>query len=185
MKNSLRKIISGISLLELLICLAILALIYLVASPSLTQLSAQLEYRNLFSAFQQQIHAARNQALISNQDVVICSSSDMLNCKKQQWAIGLIVYIDLNKDRQRNNNEIIISHLNPEIKYGSLIWYGNASHPDQIVFQSDTGLPRGSNGRFRYCNFYNTHLNLDLQLSQMGHFRSTPTTACESVKTLY
>jgi len=115
MKNSLRKIISGISLLELLICLAILALIYLVASPSLTQLSAQLEYRNLFSAFQQQIHAARNQALISNQDVVICSSSDMLNCKKQQWAIGLIVYIDLNKDRQRNNNEIIISHLNPEI----------------------------------------------------------------------
>lgn len=184
MKYPTKKIISGVSLIELIICLSIIALIYFLATPYFSQLQAMFEYRNLYSSIQQQIQAARSQALISNQDTVICSSRDLVHCEKQQWATGMIVYTDLNKDRQRNNNEVIISRLSPEIKSGTLTWLGNATHPDQIVFQADTGLPRGSNGRFRYCSFYRSQFNLDLQLSQMGHLRSTTTVDCGSGKTL-
>lgn len=185
MKYNIKKIISGMSLIEVMLCLSIATMIYFLATPYFKQLQASFESRNLYSAIQQQIQAARHQALISNQDMVICSSSDLIYCEKQQWAAGLIVYTDLNKDRQRNNNELIISHLAPQIKYGTFTWLGNATHPDQIVFQADTGLPRGSNGRFRYCSFDHPQFNLDLQLSQMGHLRGTATVDCGSGKTLY
>lgn len=168
----------GLSLLELLITLTIISILLFITVPSLTHYRARQEYQHLYYAIHQQIQIARNQAVISNQDVVICSSNDLLHCQNKQWATGLLVYIDVNKDRQLNSNDVIISRLTTAIQFGSLNWYGNASHPEQLVFQSDTGLPRGSNGRFRYCSFKDPKLHIDLQLSQMGHLRNSPTQAC-------
>lgn len=168
----------GLSLLELLITLMIISVFVLIAVPSFSHYRARLEYQNLYYAIHQQIQIARSQALISHQDVVICSSNDLIHCQNKQWSTGLLVYIDINKDRLLNPDEIIISRLDTDLKFGNLNWYGNASHPEQLVFQSDTGLPRGSNGRFRYCSLSHSNLHVDLQLSQMGHLRSSPTEAC-------
>lgn len=169
----------GLSLLELIITLTIICILLLITVPSFSRYRAQLEYQNLYYVIQQQIQIARSQALISNQDVVICSSQDLIHCQNKQWSTGLLIYIDVNKDRQLNQDEIVISRLDTAMKFGRLDWYGNATHPEQLVFQADTGLPRGSNGRFRYCSFKDSKLNLDLQLSQMGHLRSSPVEICE------
>ena len=148
----------GLSLLELIITLTIICILLLITVPSFSRYRAQLEYQNLYYVIQQQIQIARSQALISNQDVVICSSQDLIHCQNKQWSTGLLIYIDVNKDRQLNQDEIVISRLDTAMKFGRLDWYG---------------------GRFRYCSFKDSKLNLDLQLSQMGHLRSSPVEICE------
>ena len=141
----------GLSLLELIITLTIICILLLITVPSFSRYRAQLEYQNLYYVIQQQIQIARSQALISNQDVVICSSQDLIHCQNKQWSTGLLIYIDVNKDRQLNQDEIVISRLDTAMKFG----------------------------RFRYCSFKDSKLNLDLQLSQMGHLRSSPVEICE------
>ncbi|MDQ8935502.1 GspH/FimT family pseudopilin [Acinetobacter rudis] len=177
-RNPNHKIDQGITLLELMACLSMIIVMYFLSIPFFNKIAAQLEAKNISSLIQQQLHLARNQAFISNQDLIICASNNLIHCDQQQWAQGLIVYIDRNKDRQLNKNEHIISHLEMNIKYGTFNWYGNSTHKTQIVFQSDTGLPRGSNGRFRYCSQINPHLSFDLILNQMGHLSHIPTKAC-------
>lgn len=126
----------------------------------------------------QHIRFAQTQAELKQQDVVICSSQDLQHCQDQQWNNGLMIYIDRNKDRNLTNDEDIVLRLKTDIQYGKLSWLGNATHQQQLVFQGDTGLPRGSNGRFRYCSFYNAQFNLDLILSPMGHLRKISKQIC-------
>lgn len=108
----------------------------------------------------------------------MCSSSDSQQCADHQWDKGIIIFSDVNKNKQRDASEIIYKKILTDIQYGTLAWKGGASNIETITFQSDTGLPRGSSGAFYYCSFKHPHNHRYIPISQMGHTRIEHTTKC-------
>lgn len=177
MKSQLKLSRYGFSLIELLVCMAVIAILSSFALPSFQQIRAQQEFKSIQSLLQQQINSARSHALTVQQDIVICAAPDMHTCANAQWQQGMLLYIDQNQNRKLDVGETVLSYSPTQLKYGNLSWHGNATHPHQIVFQSDHGLPRGSQGSFRYCSQYPA-LNHDFQLGGMGHLGTIASTQC-------
>ncbi|TCM68104.1 type IV fimbrial biogenesis protein FimT [Acinetobacter calcoaceticus] len=172
------KKIKGFTLLELLVCLSIIAIIIVYAQPSFHHIGARQELSNLQHVIQQHINMARSHAITVHSDVVMCASANLEYCQNNQWHHGILLYIDRNKNRQLDVNETVLTATATQLKYGSFAWHGNASHPNTVVFQSDSGLPRGSIGSFRYCSFQHPEFSQDFPIGMMGHLRSIESTKC-------
>lgn len=168
----------GMTLLELLIVMSLIAMISLLAIPHFQEYRARHEYTQLFHLLRSHIYLARSHALITQHTVVLCSSSDLKQCGQNQWQHGILLYVDRNNNRQRDDDETIISTAATQLKYAQLTWHGNASHPHNVVFQSDSGLPRGSMGHFLYCHSTDPALQHALPLGAMGHLHSISTNQC-------
>lgn len=156
----------GLSLLELLIIIAILTIISFYALPFFHQLQANRESKNTNHLLTIYIQKSKTDALLLQKNVTLCPTADGLTCSSN-WNQGFMSFVDTNKNRQREKSERILHQVEYALKYGSLQWRGTLGI-QSLTFQSDTGLPRGSNGSFYYC----THilpLSFQLKLSAMGH----------------
>jgi type IV fimbrial biogenesis protein FimT len=119
---------AGFSLLELLVALAIVAAT-LISAPSLARLLAQhrvsTEINNLFT----HVYLARSETLRRGVNVVLCRSSDGLNCSAEaRWHDGWIVFEDRNDNKQRDEGESIIRaqqalHPHLQLRYGTTTDY--------------------------------------------------------------
>ena len=100
---------TGLTLLELLTALAIIAILLAAATPSLQQ--QQLKYRldaesrRLFTDMQ----FARMRAITHRQAVVICPDQGNGSCANSPtWHAGWFVFADQNRDQERQTDEPII-----------------------------------------------------------------------------
>lgn len=168
----------GFTLVELLTTLSLIGVILSFAVPSFFHYRSRHEFSQLVYLMRSQIYLARSHALSTHNTVVLCSSLDLQHCTQQQWHRGILLYVDSNNNRQRDENEAVISSTYTNLKYGHFTWHGNASHPHTVVFQSDSGLPRGSMGHFSYCHFKDNALQQDLPLGAMGLLHAIPATQC-------
>ncbi|WP_425919240.1 GspH/FimT family pseudopilin [Acinetobacter sp. TSRC1-2] len=160
---------NGFTLIELIITLAIIAIIVSIALPYFHETMARQEIKNITNKLISSIQLAKSHAVIHHTNVVLCPSQNKLSCQARHWNSGFIVFLDSNKNRQVDADEKIISTESTELKYGSLDWRGTLNTPS-LTFQAENGLPNGSNGSFYYCsNYQQTHNKI--LLSRMGHAR--------------
>lgn len=87
---------SGLTLVELLVAISILAILVSLAVPNMSD-SAQrsaikAEHRNYLGG----LHYARNEAITRNKLISICPSVNSVNCDgtSNDWSFGFIVFID-------------------------------------------------------------------------------------------
>lgn len=87
------KIIKGFTLVELMVTIAVLAIIATLAAPNLSQILKNTKVKtssgDIFNFLQQ----ARTEAVRLGKTVTICGSSDGTNCltaNKTNWSTGLI-----------------------------------------------------------------------------------------------
>ncbi|WP_407305727.1 GspH/FimT family pseudopilin [Acinetobacter sp.] len=159
----------GFTLVELIVTLAILAIMMTMALPYFHDIMAKQEIKNITHKLISSIQLAKSHAAIHHTNVVICPSQNKINCQASYWNSGFIVFLDTNKNRQVDTQEKIIYTESTELKYGNLDWRGTLSIPS-LTFQASNGLPNGSNGSFYYCSTYQqTHYKI--LLSRMGHTR--------------
>ena len=142
---------NGFTLVELIVTLAIFAILATIALPYFQEIRAKQEVNDTTNKLISTIHLAKSQALLYHSNVVLCPSQNNLNCQTNQWTAGLLVFLDSNKNRQIDTGEKIIYTESTNLKYGHLDWRGTLSAPS-LTFQAENGLPIGSNGSFYYCS---------------------------------
>ena len=169
---------SAFTLFELIICIALLAIITTIAIPFYHDSKERLEVAHVFPSLKQNIDFAKNTALTYHSDVVICASENLNSCQNNMWHKGMITFSDLNKNKKLDPQEQIFSVVATNVKYGHLKWNGNVSNLHSITFQGDTGLPRGAMGAFHYCHFKKTQNSQYLPLGMMGILRKESNATC-------
>ncbi|MDM3871262.1 GspH/FimT family pseudopilin [Porticoccus sp. W117] len=84
---------AGFTLIELMVTVAILAILVAVAVPAMTSFMNSNRLTAHTSALKQAIQYARSEAVAKNQNVSVCASSDGATCTGA-WNQGWIVRLD-------------------------------------------------------------------------------------------
>ena len=92
----------GFTVIELMIVLSIIAVLIVVAAPSMRTMIISNQLRSVSGDLQSDMSIARSEASKLSQRVVICASSDQDTCTSgSAWSAGWIVFVDANNNGQR------------------------------------------------------------------------------------
>lgn len=108
MGNDLKKA-SGFSLIELMVTIAIIAILLAIADPSYKYITNSNRIAGEVNGLLGDLQYARAEAINEGLNVVVCASSDNSSCAgTSDWKIGWIVFADLNSNGSRDNDEAVL-----------------------------------------------------------------------------
>lgn len=103
-KRLLMKRIHGFTLIELMVTLAIAAILLTMGVPSFVTLIKDNRLTAQVNEFVASVNYARSEAIKRGLSIRVCSSSNGASCNGgTNWAQGWIVWIDLNGNGNFNN----------------------------------------------------------------------------------
>jgi type IV fimbrial biogenesis protein FimT len=88
----------GFTLIELMVTIAILAILITVAAPPLTALTMNAAMTGNTNDLMTALQLARSEAVTRGMPVVLCTSNTGTTCTNSQWQEGWIVVVDSNGD---------------------------------------------------------------------------------------
>ncbi len=136
----------GFTLFEILIVLAVTAILMSLATPSFYAFSAQSKSKATVQKLSGLVRLARNKAVNHQSSILLCPSENGLVCG-QNWQEGVLIFEDKNNDKQLNNTETLVHFQSPLIDHGSIRW--SALH-NYLSFSGE-GISGNSAGSFIYC----------------------------------
>ncbi len=90
----------GFTLLELMVTLAVVAILATVAAPSFTSLIKSNQVSSMRDNLASSIKLARSEAVVVKTLVTICASSNQSSCSgNTRWDLGWIIFTDANNDQ--------------------------------------------------------------------------------------
>ncbi|WP_448549104.1 GspH/FimT family pseudopilin [Thalassotalea fusca] len=140
----------GITLIELLICLSILAILIAIALPNYGSFLAKQRANNEIRQLQRLLLLARNQAIHNEQYITVCPLDNTLACTSE-WQNELSVFFDTNKNKQldETQGEYVIRQKDAIPSIDSLKY---AKGRTALVYAPTGRLAIwGGNGTFKYC----------------------------------
>ncbi|MGE8500103.1 MAG: GspH/FimT family protein [Pseudomonas sp.] len=135
MRNPLQR---GYTLFDLLVTLALIALLAAIAAPNLTQLVESNRQHALLGELQRSLQEARARAILEGRTIEICAYSTGEQCG-EDWNKGWILRASRTKE--------ILSVKQSTRSEGTLRWSGYST---TIRFRPNGTSPTG-NGRFTLC----------------------------------
>ena len=139
---------AGLSLLELLFTLAVAAISAAIAVPNFQDWLARQRLVAQTNSLIRDLHFSRNTSITSGADVLMCESSNRSSCTLQpDWRAGWIVFADRNGNRQRDQDESILTINTGFI--GSIKFKAAGRYGYRNVVYRPTG--RAKNGTFTLC----------------------------------
>ncbi len=145
----MHKLQSAFTLTELVISLGILSIVASIAMPYFNNVMAAQESQRIPTLLMLHIQTARHTALIYHNNVVICPTSNFTDCTSD-WNTGVLMFIDLNRNRRHDINEQVLEQTALDLKYGQLTWRGSLGI-QSIALKPSSGSALGSMGSFYYC----------------------------------
>lgn len=82
---------TGFTLIELMVVVALVAILAMLATPSWTEMRIRNALRSSVNDFTSSLQFARSEAVRLNNPVTICPSSDGVNCTDTGYNLGWIV----------------------------------------------------------------------------------------------
>ena len=164
----------GFNLVELIVTIAILAIILMIATPYILTQLASMEARRIASQIDTTLTLAKAESHIRRQDLLVCLSNGGGLCHRDSFQ-KLLLFSDKNNN---NNFDVGIDDLledqalNP--KYSTLyLRVGNNRH--YTKFWGNSGSPRGHFGHIKYCptSIYN-HIMYQISFNQTGGITYKP-----------
>ncbi|MBV8620355.1 MAG: GspH/FimT family pseudopilin [Curvibacter sp.] len=128
----------GFTLLELLVTMAILAIVLAIGVPSFRYIIYSSRISNEVNALVGSLQYARGEAIKRGQSVAVCASSDGATCSgATSWVNGWLVFVDVNGSTTQDTGEPVIQV--------------QAAYSGGDSFSTSTTPPNGSNnGMFVY-----------------------------------
>jgi type IV fimbrial biogenesis protein FimT len=141
-----KKHIGGLTFVELMMTLAIAAILSAVAAPSFNNIIQDNKLVTQVNSLQASLSFARSEAIKRNNFVTVCGSNDGENCIGG-WNTGRSVLVDNNLDNTVGADEPILLVVADIASKNTLNF--NRSR----VAYTGTGIARGgSNGTFTFCD---------------------------------
>jgi type IV fimbrial biogenesis protein FimT len=104
---------TGVTLLELMITLSIVAILGGIAAPSFTQLMRDSARTTAVNSFVHSLYLARSEAIKRGEVVSICKSRDGTQCANtsSDWGDGWMVFVNKDRDEPpiRDEGEDVLS----------------------------------------------------------------------------
>ena len=105
---------SGFTLPELLVVLALFAILMTQLIPDLSAATQQNRLYAIANAFSQQLQLTRNTAIQRNQKISLCKSDSGTQCSTStQWEAGWILFENLDGDGRVDSVDPILQRYNP------------------------------------------------------------------------
>lgn len=161
------KIQHGFTLIELIITLAVAAVVLTIGVPSFQEAMRNYRVTSVTNQLITALNLARSTAIKENVRVVLCKANTSTNTLPTACALsgsatpgyeqGWIVFVDTDNSGDLNGAEVIISSSEPASSGAVVITIqGNTNVWDYISFRSD-GIPRQTgggpqNGTITVCN---------------------------------
>jgi|GEM_PF-4165715 len=147
------------SLVELLIVVALMAILVTSALPSIVQVLQYYERLKVERITKQLLQEARNTAFSLRHRIIVCGSRHGDQCNAADWHHGMLMFHDVNLDNRFTPDVDVILRFEPlNLKYGAWQWRGGVSAPNFVRFEHTSGMPHSSFGSFHYCDFEQKHL---------------------------
>lgn len=139
----------GFSLVELLIGLALFAVVLALATPAYARLAGRTHAATARNALQAALNHARTVAAARSAQVVVCPSEDANRCDRStQWQQGWIAFVDLDRDASRSPDEPLL-HV-AQAQPADVAILGTEGRL-QVAFRPD-GSVNGSNATLTVCS---------------------------------
>lgn len=167
MKNPRCKL--GFTALELLITMAVAAILMATAVPTFKSYTWNLRLKTAIESLRTDLSLARNRAISMNATTVVCpvldpTSGGELTCANvTEWQQGWMVFADSNEDRQRQALEPILKkaggieflNISSSLARNALRFYPNGTAP-------------GSNATVVFCDRRGAGFGGKISLSNSG-----------------
>lgn len=174
--------ISGYSLLELLLTLAVLGLLMGMVIPSTSVWRDRQQMHSLKNGLFHMTSKARYVAMTSQSRTTLCSLSEQGVCR-QSWSESITAFIDGNGNRRLDPGEEIISTLYLPSSI-NLHWRG--MQPNNSIHFSSQGVTFVSNGTMSLCPVKASAKTGTLVISRQGRIKTSDEGAlCPPLKTLH
>lgn len=158
---------TGSTVLELMVTLAVAAILLTAAVPSFESFSNRQRMKAAVSALHHDLAAARSQAVYRNAVVTVCPGNPETGCTgANDWTEGWIVFEDVNGDRQHQEGEVLLRHGQ---SLEAIEIHAPASRRE-IRFFPDGSAP-GSNGSISVCGRGGPDKARKLVISNIGRIR--------------
>jgi type IV fimbrial biogenesis protein FimT len=135
---------SGVTLLELMVVLAVSAILLAIGIPSFAAISANNRLVNATNSMVASLHLARSEAIKRNSRVVLCTSATGTSCAPSGgWHQGWLVFHDSNNNAVLDAGEEVL--LKQQGMPGGARMTGN-SHVSSYISYVPTGATRTVSG---------------------------------------
>jgi type IV fimbrial biogenesis protein FimT len=166
---------SGVTALELMVTMAIVAILLAAGVPAFKNYAWNLRMRTAIDTLRADMTLARGRAISHNIQTIICPAANAGDCSgNSQWQDGWIVFTDLNGDRHRQDSETLIRHAGA-VEFLSI---SSSRARTYLRFQPNGSAP-GSNISILFCDKRGAEYAGKIIVSNSGRIR-TETEAYQS-----
>ena len=164
----------GFNLVELIVTVAVLAIIAMIATPYILEQLARMEAKRIENQIENTLTLAKAESYIRRQDLLLCLSNGGGLCHRDSHK-KLLLFLDKNNNKNFDLGiDDLLEEQTLEPKYSTLyLRVGDKRH--YTKFWGDSGKPRGHFGHFKYCptSTYN-HTMYQISFSQGGRVTYKP-----------
>jgi type IV fimbrial biogenesis protein FimT len=162
------KIYRGFTFIELLITIALLAILLALAVPAYQTLAANARADTQIDQLVTAINFARSEAIRRRITVTLCASVDQHSCGKK-WRDGWLVFTDKKASGQIEAGDAVLRVFSALANADRLEW---TSSLNKSYLQMDPGGgTRGQSGTFTYYSARNNAVTRSVVVSQTGRVR--------------
>ena len=169
----------GITAIELMVALGVLAILAMLAAPSFSQMLERQRVIGATNSLLNAMHLARSEATKRNERVTLCPSADGTTCREDgDWSHGWIWFADPENSGERSADNLLIGYEALGLQ-DRLSITGNTPVRDYVSYVA-RGTTRRTNGALQMGSFSvcTATQSRRVIVSSIGRPRSEPEGIC-------
>lgn len=165
----------GLTLIELIIALAIMAIILTLAAPSFAALLQDTRLTTTVNSLVSTLQHARSEAIKRGISIVVCKGQPDVGCSnRRSWSEGWFSFVDSDGDRDWSENEAQL-WSQPALSEGTQLNFAAFPSANHVFYYPEGSA--SSNGTFVFCDTRGSNHAKALILANSGRLRISDKTS--------